>query len=64
MSKTDRNQQILNWLSSEQKKDDIYVQNSKNKIIKEFKGLKKKDMFQDPKKISIWTKIRIIILGN
>ena len=64
MSKTETNQRLLNWLNNEKKKDDLQEKSYKNKIVEEIKGLKKEEMFQKPKKLSLWTKIIVMILGN
>jgi hypothetical protein len=64
MSKTDRNQQLLNWLNNEKIKDKIQLEKSKEKIISEITSLKKEEMFKQPKKLSLWTKIRMVILGQ
>lgn len=64
MAKTNQNQQLLNWLNSERNKDQKEVDFTKNKIIEEIKKIKKDEMFPKPKKISIWKKIRVMILGN
>jgi hypothetical protein len=64
MSKTETNQRLLNWLNNEKKKDDLQEKSYKNKIVEEIKGLKKEEMFQKPKKLSLWTKIKVMILGN
>jgi len=64
MSKTDKSQQLLNWLTSEKKKDERELENSKKRIIAEIKNMKKEDMFPLPKKISIWKKIKLLLLGN
>lgn len=64
MSKTDRSQQLLNWFNSEKLKDQRELDKGKEKIIKEIKGLTKNDLFPKPKKLSIWNKIKIILLGQ
>jgi len=64
MSKTETNQRLLNWLNNEKKKDDLQEKSYKNKIVEEIKGLKKEEMFQKPKKLNLWTKIKVMILGN
>lgn len=64
MSKTDRSQQLLNWFSSEKLKDQRELDKGKEKLIKEIKGLNKDILFPKPKKISIWKKIKIILLGQ
>ena len=59
-----RNQNLLNWLRSEKLKDSREIENEKKKIIRELKGLKKEQMFPKPEKISLWKKIRVLILGS
>lgn len=64
MSKTDRSQQLLNWFNSEKLKDQKELDKNKEKITKELRGLKKEDLFPKPVKLSIWKKIKIILLGK
>lgn len=59
-----RNQNLLNWLRSEKLKDSREIENEKKKIIRELKGLKKEQMFPKPEKMSLWKKIRVLILGS
>jgi hypothetical protein len=64
MSKTDRSQQILNWLNSEKSKDQRELDSNKNKFISDIKKFSKEEFFKKPKKLSLWKKIKIMILGN
>ena len=64
MSKTDRSQQMLNWFNSEKLKDQRQLDKEKQKIIKEMKGIKKEDLFPKPVKLSLWQKIKILLLGS
>ena len=64
MSKTDRNQSILNWLESEKLKDNREIENTKKKYIDELRKIKKEELFTIPKKLTLWQKIKILILGN
>lgn len=66
MSKTQRASQILNWFEKEKKKDDLEIISSKKKIISEIKNLNKEELFkkEEPKKLSLWQKIRVMIWGN
>lgn len=64
MSNTERNQQILNWLSKEKKKDEIDIKKAKETFIKEIKVMNKDDFFLEKKKKStLWRKIRMLIWG-
>ena len=64
MSKTDRSQQLLNWFNSEKLKDQRELDRQKEKIVREIKGLKKDDLFPKPVKLSLWKRIKIILLGK
>lgn len=64
MSKTNRNQSILNWLESEKLKDTKDIENTKRKYIEEIRGIKKEELFRVTKKLTLWQKIKIIILGS
>jgi hypothetical protein len=64
MSKTNRNQSILNWLESEKLKDNKEIESTKKKYIEELRKIKKEELFVIPKKLTIWQKIKILILGN
>ena len=64
MSKTDRGQQLVNWFNSEKLKDKREVDREKEKIIKQIKGMKKDELFPKPVKLSLWKKIKIILLGK
>ena len=64
MSKTDRNQSILNWLESEKLKDTKDIENTKRKYIEEIRGIKKEELFKVPKKLTLWQRIKILIMGN
>ena len=60
---TQDNQKILNWLKSETEKDDAAIKVSKEKFISEIKKMKKSDLFIKQPKLSLWQKIRKMILG-
>jgi hypothetical protein len=64
MSKTDTSQRMLNWLENEKKKDDLAEKSYKNKILREIKQYKKEELFPVPKKLTLWQKIKILVLGN
>ena len=64
MSKTDRSQQLLNWFNSEKLKDQRELDREKEKIVKEIKKMKKDDLFPKPVKLSLWKRIKIILLGK
>lgn len=63
MFMTQDNQRILNWLENEKKKDNLQEQNYKKKIIKEIQNLDKTKLFVTPKKLTLWQKIKMVVLG-
>ncbi len=64
MSKTDRSQQLSNWLNSEKKKDRVELEREKERLIRDLKKLKKGDLFPEPTKLTLWQKIKILLSGN
>jgi hypothetical protein len=64
MSKTDRSQQLLNWFNSEKLKDQRELDREKEKMVKQIKGIKKDNLFPKPVKLSLWKRIKIILLGK
>jgi hypothetical protein len=64
MSKTDRSQQLLNWFNSEKLKDKRELDRQKEKIVREIKKIKKDELFPKPVKLSLWKRIKIILLGK
>jgi hypothetical protein len=59
-----RQEKILQWLNSEKAKDEKELQREKDVLIRKIKKLKKEDLFPQPKKLTLWQKIKILILGN
>ena len=64
MIMTQKNQHLLNWLNSQKLKDQKELEYEKNKVIREIKGIDKKDLFPTPKKLSLWQKIKVLIMGQ
>lgn len=64
MSKTDRSQQLMNWFNSEKLKDQRELDNNKKKLISDIKKLKKEELFPKPIKLTLWQKIKILLLGQ
>jgi hypothetical protein len=59
-----RAEKILSWLNSEKNKDSRELEKEKEKLIKQIKKLNKEDLFPKPKKLSLWQKIKILLLGT
>jgi len=64
MSKTDPLMRALKMVESEERKDSQQVEKIKQSYIKEIRKIKKEDMFPIPKKISLWKRIKILLLGS
>lgn len=57
-------ERILNWLELEKKKDNKELDNNKKNIIQEIKGITKQDLFySEPKKLSIWQRLKKTLMG-
>lgn len=59
----DRNQQLLDWLNKEKRLDSVQLKKEKQDIISEIKKISKKDLFPEPKKLTLWQKIKKIVWG-
>lgn len=64
MSKTERNQQLLNWLNKEKKKDQVEIEKQKEIFVNQIRQFKKEEIISEPKKLSLWQKLKIVILGR
>lgn len=54
----------LEKLNKEKVKDFIELESEKQKLIKEIKQVKKEDIIpQSPKKISLWNRIKKVLMG-
>jgi hypothetical protein len=47
-------------------RDNLEIKSTKQKFISEIKGLKKEDLFEQPKevKLTLWQRIKIALLGS
>jgi len=54
----------LDWLNKERNKDQIQIEKNKEKIIQEIKKYSKKDFFPEPKKLTLWKRIKMVIWGH
>lgn len=58
------NTKNLMWLEKEKIKDDVRLMNDKDKLINQIKQLGKDNILpKPPKKITLWEKIKRILLG-
>lgn len=63
MNQTYQNQKMLNWLNSEKSKDLKDLEIQKKLFAEELKKIKKDNLFPKPKKLTLWQKIKKIVLG-
>jgi hypothetical protein len=54
--------QQINWLMKEINKDSIELENEKQKYVNEIKQLKREDMFPKPKKLTLWQRIKKVLM--
>lgn len=64
MSKTNKIQLEILRSQSEERKDAKQLEQIKQSYIREISKMKKEDMFPIPKKLTLWQKIKVLILGN
>jgi uncharacterized protein YjhX (UPF0386 family) len=64
MSKTNTSQRLLNWLTNEKLKDQRELDREKEKMINQIKGIKRETLFPKPVKVSLWKRIKTILLGQ
>ena len=59
-----KNLQQLEWLQNEIIKDKIILDQEKSKLIDNIKKLKKEDILQKPpEKLTLWQKIKKVLMG-
>lgn len=57
-------EQQLKWLEQEKEKDKLALDNEKQKLINQIKKIKKEDILpQKPKKLTIWQRIKKVLIG-
>ena len=64
MSNTNPLQRAMRMVESEERKDSQQVEKIKQSYIREISKIKKEEMFPIPKKLSLWKRIKILILGR
>ncbi len=56
----------LNWLEKQKKRDEQQLQREKDLFIQGLKNLKKEDILpkvETPKKLSLWKKLKRVLMG-
>jgi hypothetical protein len=52
------NRNLVNWLEKSKKNDEIEIEQYKKQIINKIKNLKVQEIIPEPKKITLWQRIR------
>lgn len=55
---------LLNWLEREKARDKKGLEIEKEQFAQKIKKMKKEDFFPKEKKLTLWQKIKILILGK
>ena len=56
-----KQEETMEWLLNEIKKDKETLEKEKNKFIQEIKGMKKDEIIPKPKKQSLWKRIKTVL---
>jgi hypothetical protein len=51
----------LEWLKNEIEKDTMELEKNKLNFISQIKNLKKEDLIEEPKKLTLWEKIKLAL---
>jgi hypothetical protein len=58
-----KSEQHLEWLEMEKLKDKMELEKSKSSLINELKKYKKEDIIPKKEKLSLWTRIKKVLMG-
>ena len=58
-----KNEKILDWYQKEIEKDKIELEFNKKKIIESIKKVEKKEIFEPRKKLTLWSRIKKVLMG-
>jgi hypothetical protein len=53
----------IKWLTKEVNRDNIELENEKKKFLDEIKKFKKEEMFPKPKKLTLWQRIKKVLMN-
>jgi hypothetical protein len=56
-----KQEETMEWLLNEIKKDKETLEKEKNKFIQEIKGMKKDEIIPKPKKQTLWKRIKTVL---
>ena len=57
-----KEEQAIDWLKSESKKDKVELENQKKKLIESIKGINKEDIVKPAQTLTLWQKIKKVLL--
>ena len=58
-----REEQAIDWLKSEIEKDKLQLENEKKQFIDSLKNIKKDDIILPKEKLTLWMRIRKVLMG-
>ena len=59
-----RGEQSINWLKGELEKDRIELENEKKKLIESIKDLKKENIVKQKERLTLWKRIKKVMMGS
>jgi len=65
MTMKKNSEQMLNWLQREKDKDYLELERNKQDLINKIKKINKEDILpKKPEKLSIWKRLKIMLMGS
>jgi len=59
-----REEQAVDWLKSEIEKDKASLEIEKKRIIESLRGFKKEDIIKPEEKLTLWKRIKKVMMGS
>ena len=59
-----REKQAIDWLKNEIEKDRVQLETEKKKLIDSIKEFNKEDLILPKKKITLWMRIKKVLMGS
>jgi hypothetical protein len=56
-----REEQAIDWLKNEIEKDTVELEKEKLEFISRIKNFKKEELVEEPKKLTLWQKIKLAL---
>jgi hypothetical protein len=58
-----REEQAIDWLKNEIEKDKIELENEKKRLVESIKNIKKTEIIVPEEKLTLWKRIRKVLMG-